>query len=235
MESFSDPSMQYVRQGGVSDHLSAIGMHFRFLLSAMFGGGGGSLSPPAKVVAASSKGPLKVPRFIILPTGPRKQTWDVIIMLMIVYSALSIPVRIGFQAHAEGTMWTLEVAMSILFIIDVLFAFSTAYRDDDGMWVYDRALIARSYLLGWFWIDGPSSVPVELIELYLGTTDSSVHSLTGLRILRMFRLIRLLRLFKLQEYIQRFEEAFMINLRILKLFGIFGASSPQISPPTPLS
>ena len=35
------------------------------------------------------------------------------------------------------------------------------YGQLDGVWVYDRRQIARRYLLGWFWIDFPSAVPVE--------------------------------------------------------------------------
>jgi hypothetical protein len=45
------------------------------------------------------------------------------------------------------------------------------------------------YLKGWFWLDAPASVPVELLDL-VGETPSS---LGFLRVLRMFRLVRLSR------------------------------------------
>ena len=63
---------------------------------------------------------------------------------------------------------------------------------------------ARSDLSGWFWIDGPSSVPVELLELVL--EGQNANQLKGLRILRLFRLIRLLRLLKIDQYINKIEE-----------------------------
>ena len=35
---------------------------------------------------------------------------------------------------------------------------------EDGQWVVHRPAIAANYLRGWFWVDFPSSLPVEIIE-----------------------------------------------------------------------
>jgi hypothetical protein len=48
---------------------------------------------------------------------------------------------------------------------------------------------------GWFWIDAPSSLPVELITFFVNSEEGTSH-LSLLRFLRMFRLLRLLRLLK---------------------------------------
>ena len=137
------------------------------------------------------------------------------------YSAAAVPLRVCFDAEPEGALWVFEAGMSVLFLLDVGFAFSTAYQREDGTMVYDRCSIARHYLLGWFWIDMPSAVPVELIEYTHVLGGTEFDNLATLRFLRMFRLFRLLRLLKIKEYITRIEEAFMINLRILKLVEIF--------------
>ena len=50
---------------------------------------------------------------------------------------------------------------------------------------------------GWFWIDAPSSWPLEPLDLLPQTENSP--NLAGLRLLRMFRLLRLLRLLKVRH------------------------------------
>lgn len=159
---------------------------------------------------------------IVDPSSEWKGWWDIGIMMLILYSAASVPVRLGFNAEAEGRMWAFEAAMSVLFICDLLLSFRTAYVED-GIWQTDGCRIASRYLSGWFWIDAPSSVPVELIEVALessGSANASPRSLSLLRILRMFRLVRLLRLLKVGEYITRLEEAFDINLRPLRILQL---------------
>ena len=157
-----------------------------------------------------------------------------LIMCLILYSAASVPVRVCFDAEATGRMWVAEVCMSLLFLCDLLLAFNTAF-DVDGVWVTSRWEIAQRYFRGWFWIDGPSSVPVELLEL-LATTSAAeavmadgvggggdggggtdTDALAMLRFLRMFRLIRLIRLLKVEQMVARLEEALDVNLRALKL------------------
>ena len=86
---------------------------------------------------------------------------------------------------------------------DVLFNFNTAYLDDTR-WVISRPRIAVTYLQGWFWIDVPSSVPVELIDMFV---EGDNDHLAMLRFLRLFRLLRLLRLLK-------------VRLRLLRCFVI---------------
>ena len=57
-------------------------------------------------------------------------------------------------------------------------------------------------LRGWFWVDAPSSLPLELLDLLPGDTSQ----LSFLRFVRMFRLLRLLKLLKLDAIIEQIEE-----------------------------
>jgi hypothetical protein len=150
--------------------------------------------------------------WIMKPTGSRKKTWDLFVMALILYSALAVPVRVCFHAHAEGVVWVFEAIMSLVFVVDVFLAFNTAYSTEGG-WETRHKHIASRYLLSWFWVDVPSAIPIELIEVVLHPSRQTDEMLSTLRFLRMFRLFRLLRLLKLSEYIARIEEAFMINLR----------------------
>ena len=160
------------------------------------------------------------PKHLIKETSASKQRWDLGLMLCIIYSALVVPFRISFHAEAEGLLWVFEASMSLIFMADLVLSFNTAFLLE-GNWVTSKREIAKRYLSGWFWIDAPSSVPVELIEL---TEKFMMHSsghnssmLSAFRILRMLRLVRILRLLKLGEYISRMEEQIDMSLRGLKI------------------
>ena len=94
--------------------------------------------------------------------------------------------------EAVGAFLLFEAIMSLIFLVDVVLSFRTAYFFE-GKWVTAPGAITRCYLRGWFWIDAPSSVPVELLEIAVHTDTASLGML---RFLRMFRLVRLLRLLR---------------------------------------
>lgn len=155
------------------------------------------------------------PWHIINPTSTWKVQWDTMIMMLILYAAASVPVRVAFAADAEGAMWVLEASMSVIFIIDIMFTFNTAILVE-GEWVTAPGKIAGSYVRGWFLIDCPSSVPVELIELAL-PAGNDTGFLGALRFLRVFRLFRLLRLLKVEQTIALLEEYLDTSLKAMSL------------------
>jgi hypothetical protein len=132
---------------------------------------------------------------VFLPNEPWKEIWDMAILTFILYSAIFVPFRICFDASAEGYMFVFEQLLTLSFVADVCFNFNTAYQED-AVWIVDRERIAHRYFQGWFWIDAPSSVPIELIDLFL---DGDAASLGLLKFLRLFRLLRLLRLLKVHR------------------------------------
>ena len=152
---------------------------------------------------------------VIYPYEPWKQRWDMMIALLILYAAITVPVRIGFQVDAEGWVWTFEMLSSLVFIVDVIFTFRTAYIIDYSFWETRSLPIAQKYMSGWFWIDAPSSIPIELLELVVGEASADV---AAMRMLRLFRLIRLLKLFKMSEMRTRLEDnEIHINLHLMRL------------------
>ena len=193
-----------VRPGNALDHLSAVGLHLQLFMSALVAGGSPSATLNSKDRSRHAR---SVPAGILVPAGTLKERWDILIMILILYSAAAVPMRLAFDAEPEGALWVFEASMSVFFLADVGLAFSTAFQREDGVLVYDRGSIARHYLFGWFWIDAPSAVPVELIEYSHLLGMSEFDNLTTLRVLRMFRLFRLLRLLKVKEYVTYIEEA----------------------------
>jgi CRP-like cAMP-binding protein len=152
-------------------------------------------------------------RGLVMPLSAWKEKWDLLILFFILYSAVVVPLRVCFEAPATGIVWFVEVGITLTFIVDVYFNFITIYFDtSNGKWVTAKGKLARRYLSGWFWIDAPSSVPVEIISLFFDAQKLSI-----LRILRMVRLVRLAKLFKLEEYIETLESRLDMNLRLLRI------------------
>ena len=153
------------------------------------------------------------PAFIFKETNPIKEKWDLVILGCILYSAMVVPFRICFRADAEGALWVMEACISLLFMVDLVLSFRTAYLVY-GEWVTDQRQIAKRYFSSWFWVDAPSSVPVEFIDLAFADSDSgSAGALATFRILRMLRLVRMLRLLKVGQYVARLEERLEVSLR----------------------
>ena len=155
------------------------------------------------------------PACIIRETDTPKERWDLLVMCCIFYSALIVPLRLCFHAEAEGLVWDFEASMSLIFLTDLCLSFNTAYLSE-GEWVTSRRKIASRYLRSWFWIDAPSSLPVEFIEVLL-PPGSDTGALPAFRILRMLRLVRMLRLLKVGVYVARLEEELEISLRPLRV------------------
>ena len=149
---------------------------------------------------------------IIYPVHPMKEMWDIFILMLILYSSISIPIRVCFDADAHGAFFFVEAFFSIVFVIDVCFNFFTAVLED-GQWVVGKCSIAKRYMSGWFWIDAPASVPMELLSIYW---EQASH-LGFMRFLRMFRMLRLLKLLKVDQYVNLLEEHLNANLRFLRI------------------
>ena len=160
---------------------------------------------------------------LLFPAGPIKFKWDLFILVLILYSSISVPFRLGMSHAAEGTWWFIEVGVGLCFIADLVLTFNTAYLSGDQL-VLDRAAIRNNYFGTWFLLDLVSSLPLELIDLLVeyfsragGDDGEGSSGLKALRALRLVRLLRLLRLLKIQRYITQLEDAFAINLSSLQL------------------
>jgi hypothetical protein len=79
------------------------------------------------------------PPEVVRETSSFKQRWDLAIMVCILYSAMAVPFRMGFRAHAEGGVWLFEASMSLLFLADLLLTFNTAFLHE-GEWVTSHAV-----------------------------------------------------------------------------------------------
>jgi hypothetical protein len=58
-----------------------------------------------------------VGKCLIFPVDPWKEAWDIMMLALILYSSVSVPVRVCFDAEATGMIFCFEVVMSIVFVM----------------------------------------------------------------------------------------------------------------------
>jgi hypothetical protein len=74
---------------------------------------------------------LKVPWYIINPDSTGLLVWNWILIMIIMYAMTVMPYTTAFKI-SSGVMDSMEVGMDILFLIDVVINFFTAYQAADG-------------------------------------------------------------------------------------------------------
>ncbi len=137
-----------------------------------------------------------------------KQIWDGLILLLTIFAAIEIPLRIVLNYHAQGFLLFFDWFITICFFTDVMLNFVTSIYLN-GKLVSDRKIVAKNYLRGWFLIDFLASLPLDML------LSGSFGMLTDAA--RMFRLLRLFRLARLAQFMQKLARSNMINISVLRM------------------
>ena len=161
--------------------------------------------------------------WIILPDNPYKKLWDLLIALLILYSAIVTPYDIAFSNSNNVNVF--EIFIDIFMGIDIILTFFSAYTDDEENLVKNQKKIIKRYLKSWFIIDILSVLP---ISYFFKANKSNIAGLTKIsklpKIYRLVKLTKLLRMTKmnskgnLNRVTKFFMEKLKINANIERLF-----------------
>lgn len=91
-----------------------------------------------------------------------------------------------------------------MFLFDLILTFNRAYqapRDKGGRYVYNRRVIARRYLKGWFLVDVVSTIPYDLPLIFLAQSGRDVlnefqYSIRATSFLKLVRGLKLIPVFR---------------------------------------
>lgn len=146
------------------------------------------------------------PRCLIMEDNSLKQWWDLYIICLIMYVALVVPYRLGFQSQ-DTTPWVVfNAVMDISFGIDIVLTFFTSYYDSENSeQVYSHRKIAKNYFRLWFWLDLFSIVPIDkILNYFLNGKGGKLNILAKFpRIARLYQLVRFIRLTKLTRLLKK--------------------------------
>jgi hypothetical protein len=153
--------------------------------------------------------------------------YDACGLFAICYTAVLTPFQLAFiPAYASVQVASYSPLFYIDRIIDLYFLFDTALnfirptRDASrGADITDIREISFNYVTGWFCVDVLSSIPMDLISLFL---PGFPRDLKALRLLRFFRLVKLFRMLRAARLITNWQDRFQISYSTVELIKILG-------------
>lgn len=101
-------------------------------------------------------------KYTINPNATYKLIWDAIVSIIVIYSIIMVPLQLSFSVAIEGGFHVVDWIIDVLFMIDIIVNFFTAYNDNRGT-VYNNCMIVKHYLKTWFVIDLVSTIPFDKI------------------------------------------------------------------------
>mmetsp|Transcript_8284 Transcript_8284/g.19344 ORF Transcript_8284/g.19344 Transcript_8284/m.19344 type:complete len:757 (-) Transcript_8284:2630-4900(-) len=189
------------------------------------------------VVCRVRKDEVLPPRKEWLPIAPdtfHKQCWDLVVMMLLVFTCFAVPYQMAFDmvpGHVMTPFNRFDLFVDILFMVDVCVNFVTAYHHE-GFYVTDMRKIVIHYLCTWFALDFAGSFPIDKILLAFVDTHNT-DDLSSLRILKAVRMLKLVRAVKLMDVLSKLQEkegfaTFKRLLQIAKSVFVMGYSAHLI-------
>lgn len=173
------------------------------------------------------------PLFLIHPHNKCLKYWNILILVIMLYTVVVMPVRLAYTddyLNSHYTIFYFDLVLEFIFFFDIIRTLVTTYFNEEGILVTSVASIFLNYLNGWFLVDLISVFPFYLIENSM-QLDEGIGSNSGIfflfRLPKLYRLIRLVRFVKITKilnsssFLQKFESIFNLNSGFLKLFTFF--------------
>lgn len=156
-----------------------------------------------------------VNRCVVTEDNPIRKLWELILLLLLIYTATVMPFKLAFVEMAlpaevyisDGWLWW-ERLVDLLFWVDLVVNFFFSYRDSLGKEVVDQRRIAKNYLSTYFVLNLIACLPPELVgwlvnsitgsEVFDENNDDSPTNINkSLRVARLERVSRLARLVRM--------------------------------------
>lgn len=108
---------------------------------------------------------------ILMPESKVLSSWNIIMMLLLLYTATYIPYKTAFIEESSELVNTIEFAIDSLFFVDLVVNFISAYETHDKNIEFRFSRIAFSYIRTWFLFDVVSCIPFQYLDM--SSSDSS--------------------------------------------------------------
>ena len=116
----------------------------------------------------------KIPRFTVFHYSLFKTTWDWIILILTLYTAVVVPFVVSFRFSSHELV-IFNLFVDSFFIADVVLNFKTTYCGKEGETVLDSKLICMNYLKSWFVVDFVAALPYGVLNLAYSDGNVSVN------------------------------------------------------------
>ncbi|QDZ21331.1 ion transport protein [Chloropicon primus] len=179
----------------------------------------------------------KKPPLMFHPYSVARNYWDYMLIVLVAYTAAVIPWNVAFQmrddcdAEAPTTeegeelgcipdsIKALDILVDVLFWLDILVNFRTAYVDNKRHTIFDQKQVALHYAKGWFTLDFIGTFPFELVAKSIISSSSGDLANKDIMYLRLLKLPRIIRAARLVKKLDIFTSN--KTIRVLKLIFLF--------------
>ena len=136
---------------------------------------------------------------IISNLNPTLIKWDLFVILLAIYSCITIPLSLSFRPKFLSEAHGLNNFVDICFSVDILIMFrTTSINLNTGVEITKGRDIAIAYLKSRFFIDFVSAVPIDKVIMWFVPDDlyneEHVKHFVALSCLKMVRILRINRL-----------------------------------------
>jgi hypothetical protein len=149
------------------------------------------------------------PLFLIHPNNPFKFIWAIVVVVLLLYAAFVTPIRVAFfetESNDEQGWVVVELIIDILFGLDIVINFFSAYYDEDNNVVTCRRTIIKEYLKSWFIVDFVPCVPLSYLIEASGASAQAAGYNDLLRLLRIPRIYKLIKVLSLAKVFRAFKK-----------------------------
>ena len=101
---------------------------------------------------------------ILMPDNKFRMAWNIVTMLLLLYTASFVPYRTSFIEVAPNGLVVWEWIVDGLFIIDIFINFVSAFENQDKNIEVRMKVIASTYIQSWFFFDLTAVFPFQLLE-----------------------------------------------------------------------
>jgi hypothetical protein len=136
---------------------------------------------------------------------------------LVLLSCFLVPYHLAFLHKIGDIQQGLMVAISFLFLVDIVLTFRTSYRSA-GAEVLDKNLIRGHYLKGTFWLDLLANFPLGIFFWLAGDPEVAGSSLVLW--VRLFALLRVVRFFVILRRWESLSWTHPGYLRVLKYMAV---------------
>ena len=157
----------------------------------------------------------QVQGWVVHPEAPWLPLWNVVMLLLMLYSFLIVPYLIAFENVEPSSPWFyVDVSVDSLFFLDILLTLNLAFYDSEQRLITSRRAISLNYLRGMLLIDCVSTFPVYLVTLNSGSSAKSNSLIRFARITKLSKLFRALKTKQLLHF-------FTTSTSMQRCIGIF--------------
>ena len=144
------------------------------------------------------------------PDSGRKQSWDFLCLLLLLYCSFSVPYSIAFDETIKGapdvgdfnSLQVFDLFVDCIFMCDIALSFLTGW-DRQGFVVRDFRSIAINYLRTWFLPDLAGSFPFDIVISAALSSNKPSGTISSSNFLRAFKLMRMLKLIRAVKFMNK--------------------------------